>query len=140
MNSKDIAVGYALGYNDGLGQGGGATYNGYLRAVLDNKSGQLNIIVGEIPEKETEEQYADNYYTYTAVEFSKDIETKKANPDGTSTTRTQTFKKTIITQLINSIGQVVMHTDYDSDTGIIKGIYDKNDIPIYLEEWRKSDG
>lgn len=134
--SRDVAVGYALGYNDGLGQSGGTmAYNGNFRAVIDNNSGAITIVVGEIPEGMEEEQYSDYNYSYSAVDWSDKIVTETTTSEGSLKT-TQTFSKTIITELYNGCGELIMRTDYDEETGVIKGYYDGDGNQIYLEEWR----
>lgn len=135
MRSKDIAVGYAIGYNDGLGQGGTIAYNGNFRAVIDNNSGEITIVVGEIPESMEEEQYTDYSYNYTAVDWSDEIVTETTTSEGSIKT-TQTFEKRIVTELYNALGELIMYADYNADTGEVKGYYDGDGLPIHLAEWR----
>lgn len=135
MHSKDIAVGYALGFNDGLGKGGGTVYNGLLRAVLDDKSGLIKIVIGETPENEEEEQHTEQLYNYTFVDFTEEIVTESTVGE-TTTTTTQSFSKRVVTEISDSYGNVIMRTDYDDKTGEVFGYYDKTGKQIYLAEWR----
>lgn len=127
---------------------GTGAHNGSLRAVLDNETGEIKIVVGEIPEGETvtttdettdeetpKEQYTDYEYDYTAVVYTEEIKTESTVGD-TTTTTTETFEQRIITELYNANGDLIMYCDYDEDTGEILGFYDGDDIPIYITEWR----
>lgn len=128
--------GFILGLGLGRRQSGtGAAYNGSFRAVIDDDTGAISIVVGEIPEGYTEEQYTDYTYSYAAVDFSDSITTQTTSGDTTVTT-VETFNQRIITELHNAAGQLIMRTDYDPGTGEIKGFYDGDDVPIYLAEWR----
>lgn len=131
--TKSQSVAEAI--NELFQEGTGAAYNGSLRAVIDNETSEITIVVGETPEDSDEEQYTDYSYSYTAIDRSEEIKTE-STVDGETTTTVETFEQRIITELYNAAGKLIMRTDYDSDTGEIKGFYDANDVPIYIEEWR----
>lgn len=116
---------------------GTVAHNGSLRAVIDNETGEITIVVGETPEGADEEQYTDYSYSYTVVDRTETVETESTVGD-TTTTTTETFEQSIITKLYNANGDLIMRCDYDEDTGEILGFYDGNDAPIYIEEWRVS--
>lgn len=140
--------GLVLGMLLGGGTGG---FNGSLRAVIDDETGVIKIVVGEIVESENtdveitdettdeeqlpEEAYTDYEYTYASTTYVKEITTTSTVGD-TSTTATETFEQGIITELYNASGDLLMRCDYDEETGEILGFYDGDDIPIYTEEWR----
>lgn len=133
-NAQDIVGAINELFRDGTA---GAAYNGSLRAVIDDETGSINIVVGETSEDTTEEQYTDYNYSYTAVTYVDEIETV-SNSGDTTTATIETFEQRIITELYNDSGELIMRTDYDSETGKIKGFYDGDDIPIYIVEWRDS--
>lgn len=130
MRSKDIAVGYAIGYNDGLGQGG-ATYNGNFRAVFDDNAGVLTIVVQE------GEKYADYQFGYDWYDYSEEIKTE-TTVGGETTETTRSFEKRIVTSLFDASGTVYLLTEYSADTGEITKYTDGTDTEIYTEEWRES--
>ena len=126
---------FAEAINELFTSGTGATYNGNFRAVIDDNSGAITIVVGEIPEEYEEEQYTDYSYSYTAVKWSDEIVTETTTPEGSIKT-TQTFEKRSVTELYNGLGELIMYTDYNADTGEVKGYYDGDGLPIHLAEWR----
>ena len=130
-NAQDI-VG---AINELFSSGTGAAYNGNFRAVIDDDSGAITIVVGENPEDMEEEQYSDYSYSYTAVEWSDKIVTNTETAEGTVTT-TQNFSKTVITELYNANGKLIMRADYNADTGVVNGYYDGDGVQIHLAEWR----
>ena len=116
---------------------GGGDFNGSFRAIIDS-GGNIDIVVGEIPEGAKDEQYTDYNYTYSAQDFSEEITTETTTTSGDTTTttkHTETFSKRIITELYDASGTLIMRADID-DKGNINGYYDGNDMPIYLTEWR----
>lgn len=121
---------------------GGGEFNGTLRAVIDDDTGAIVIVVGVLQENtdtdedEQKELYSDFDYVYNAVEYSDTITTESTSGD-TTTTTTQIFDKRIITELYNAEGKLLMYADYDKKTGKVKGYYDADDMPIYLAEWRE---
>lgn len=132
-----LALGLLLGGNSGqiINQ-----FNGNLRAVIDS-SGNITIVIGEIPENEETEIHTDFKYNYSAFLYTKEIKTKTTtiSADGTVTITesTQTFEQLIITELYDGNGKLLMRTDFDAETGKIYGFYDGDDVPIYTAEWRE---
>lgn len=117
--------------NELLFQQGTGVANGYLRAVLDDESGAINIVVSDT----ADEAYADYLYSYEYVIYSEDIVTV-STVEETTTTTTQSFEKRIVTKVSDSSGAVLLVTDYDAETGEILGYTDGEDRQVYTAEWR----
>lgn len=128
MHSKDIAVGYALGYNDGLGQGG-ASNGGDFRAIFDDNSGILTIVVQD------GEKYADYQFGYEVFDFSDEITTQTVVGEETVKT-TRNFTKRIVTSLFDDSGVVLLATNYNADSGVILGYTDGSGEVVHTAEWR----
>lgn len=128
MHSKDIVVGYALGYNDGLGQGG-ASNGGDLRAIFDDNSGILTIVVQD------GEKYVDYQFGYEVFDFSDEITTQTVVGEETVKT-TKSFTKRIVTSLFDDSGVVLLVTDYNADNGVILGYTDGSGEAVHTAEWR----
>ena len=137
----DFEHGIAVGMLFGSKKGGETVnqFNGNLRAVIDS-SGNITIVIGEIPEDEETEIHTDFKYRYSAFVYTKEIKSKTTTVSGDGTVTTietvQTFSQLIITELYDANGKLLMRTDCDIETGKIYGFYDGDDVPIYTTEWR----
>ena len=128
MHSKDIAVGYAIGYNDGLGQSG-ASNSGNFRAIFDDNAGILTIVIQE------DEKYSDYQFGYEYTEWS-DKTTTQTVINGEKVKTTRSFKKRIVTSLFDNSGAVLLTTDYNANSGAILGYADGLGDIVYTAEWR----
>lgn len=126
---------FAEAINELFQSGTEGVYNGLLRAVIDDKSGLIKIVIGETTENEEEEQHTEQLYNYTYVDFTEEIVTESTVGE-TTTTTIQSFSKRVVTEISDSYGNVIMRTDYDAETGDVFGYYDKTGKQIYLAEWR----
>lgn len=117
----------ARAINELFGQGTGAI-TGDFRAVIDDDVAIVQIVLEK-------DGYSDNTYGYSFDVWSDEIKTETTVGE-TTTTTTQTFEKRIITQLFNSDGELLLGTEYNSDTGEITRYYDGTDTDIHLAEWR----
>lgn len=126
---------------------GGEGDGGWLRNITDS-GGSLRIRIAKIEseeqyDEETDEyktitkdiSYSDNNYTYDTKDFSETITITKTSiePDGTTITETksQTFTKTIITELRNSDDVVILKAECDEKGENIK-YFDANGDRITL--------
>lgn len=120
----------------GLLLGGGTspgpiTANGYLRAVIDDNTSTITIVVSDT----ADEAYADYLYHYEYVIYSEEIVTQSTIGE-TTTTTTRNFSKRIVTKVSDDSGAVLLVTDYDAETGEILGYTDGEDRQVYTAEWR----
>ena len=113
-----------------LFQSGTGVANGYLRAVIDDNTSAINIVVSDT----TDEAYADYLYSYEFVIYSEDIVT--VSTVGETTTTSQSFSKRIVTKVSDCSGAVLLVTDYNAETGEILGYTDGEDKQVYTAEWR----
>ena len=124
MNSKDMAIGYALGYNDGLGNSSGGS--GDFRAIGDNNEDSIWVNL------DTSDSSGGANCAYTYFDYSETITTTTTVGD-TTTENTVTFTKRIITELTNAdTEKLLLKTLYDESTGEISGYVDGNENSIYI--------
>lgn len=120
MNSQDIAYGYAIGYNDGLGSGGEMDLS-EISGVIYTGGNYLKIVTKK------DNVDTDNIFYLDIKPFTKAVTTTatKTASDGTTTTETstRTWSKNIITAIYNSDMNLLYRCDTDSD-GNMTALYD----------------
>lgn len=144
MNARDITYGYAIGFNDGLKSSGGSEPEPYLsdvgtlKAVIDDDSSNLSIVLSDNGNNDTGEQIFSVYqYTYAAKEISGSVTTKSTTTSGettTTTTKTKSWSRYLIDKLYNKSGKVIMQAVYsDESKGKVSHYLDENGRKIYLD-------
>lgn len=140
MNAKDIVYGYAIGYNDGLKNGGGGEPEPYLsdmgtlKAVIDDGKANLSIVLTDNGNNDTGKQIFSVYgYTYALKTITANITTSATSADGTTTTTTKSFSKSIIDKLYNKSGKAILSAVYKNESkGEVSHYLDENKKKIYL--------
>lgn len=137
MDSKAIAYGYAIGYNDGLGQGGGGQYlsdMGTLKAVIDDGAANLSIILTDNGDNDSGEPILSEYpYTYSAKLITESV-TTSATVGDTTTTSTKSWSKYLIDKLYNAKGKCIMQAVYsDEAKGVVSHYLDEDGNKIYID-------
>lgn len=139
MDSNAIAYGYAIGYNDGLGQGGGdpgqyLSDMGTLKAVIDDGAANLSIVLTDNGDNDSGEPILSEYqYTYSAKMISESVTTSATVGDVT-TTNTKSFSKYIIDKLYNAKGKCIMQAVYsDESKGVVSHYLDEDGNKIYID-------
>lgn len=138
MDSKAIAYGYAIGYNDGLGQGGGGQYlsdMGTLKAVIDDGAANLSIILTDNGNNDSGEPILSEYqYTYDAKLLTESVTTSTKGADGTITTNTKSWSKYLIDKLYNAKGKCIMQAVYsDESKGVVSHYLDEDGNKIFID-------
>lgn len=113
--------------NELFQEGTGA--NGAFRAVFDDNSGNLTIVVQE------GNKYADYLFGYEYTDYSDEITTQTVVGEETVKT-TRSFSKRIVTSLLDASGAVLLVTDYNADNGVILGYTDGSGDVVYTADWR----
>lgn len=115
MNARDIAYGYAIGYNDGILKNGGGGSDIY---ITDYGS---SLIVTTITGRGSEfPKTTDHKFTFTTRIF-KIVTTAKSSTKKS----TRTWSKTVITSVANDKGIVIWTLSPDT-SGKITAVYDVN--------------
>lgn len=127
MNARDVAYGYAIGYNDGID--GGAS-GGILRAVIDDDTSSLTIVAGDGEATESHDVYN---YTYEPLEIADEIKTQIKSGD-TVTTNTKQFAVKLISKLYNASGGLIFRAECNSK-GKIKGFFDGSEKELYTNSF-----
>lgn len=133
--------GFMLGLSLG---GGGSTPEPYLsdegtlKAVIDDDSSNLAIVLTDNGDNDTGEQKFTVYqYTYAAKEISGSVTTKSTTTSGettTTTTKTKSWSRYLIDKLYNKSGKVIMQAVYaDESKGKVSHYLDENGRKIYLD-------
>jgi hypothetical protein len=129
MKSQDIAYGYAIGYNDGIQNGGGSGGNEEIYAVIADES-MLNVIT--TPDRTaTPIETNEHVYLLETDVVSNSVTTQTTSGD-TTTTTTATFTAEYVKNVYDSDNELMYHVDVD-DTGKITHVFDGENNEIYLE-------
>lgn len=139
MNVRDIAHGYVIGFNDGLGQGGGGgeylSDMGTLKAVIDDGAANLSIILTDNGDNDSGNPILTEYpYTYSAKLITDSVTTSTKGADGTVTTNTKSWSKYLIDKLYNANGKCILQAVYsDEAKGVVSHYLDEDGNKIYID-------
>lgn len=131
MNARDVAYGYAIGYNDGAGR----ESSGILRAVIDDDASSLIIVAGNGAEDEAHSVFN---YTYETLEISDEIKIQTTLGDVT-TTNTKSFSARMISKLYNYDGELIFRAECSSK-GKINGFYDGSGKELHAKRFELNRG
>lgn len=105
----------------------------FIRAAIDDDSGNLKIIFGDGAEKESHSVF---YYTYETQEISETVTTVTTVGE-VSTTHSETFTAQIITALYDISAALVLSAKCGAD-GKISAYFDKNKRKVYTADFPKN--
>lgn len=131
--------GFVLGFMAGRkkGSGGGEYLSdmGTLKAVIDDGTANLSIILTDNGDNDSGEPILTDYaYTYSAKEISDKVETTTTGADGTVTKYTKSWTKYLIDKLYNANGKMIMQAVYsDEEKGIVSHYLDEDGNKIFID-------
>ena len=131
---EGLAIGLMLGRKGGSGGGEYLSDMGTLKAVIDDGTANLSIVLTDNGDNDSGEPILSEYqYTYSAKMISESVTTSATVGDVT-TTNTKSFSKYIIDKLYNASGRLILQAVYsDAAKGIADHYLDADGNKISID-------